>query len=124
MLHPRLWEISITFIFPDPNLTYSARFQPGVSVLLGMRLWVSSFSVNYSSLQVLGTFLLLLGIFAICDSQNSEPKAGMKPLVIGLLIWAIGGSFGLNCGYAINPARDFGPRIFTAIAGWGKDVFV
>ena len=74
--------------------------------------------------QVVGTFLLLLGVFAICDSNNSEPQAGLKPVAIGLLLWTIGSSFGFNCGYAINPARDLSPRIFTAIAGWGKDVFV
>ncbi len=65
-----------------------------------------------------------MGIFAVCDSSNSEPKVGVKPLIIGLLVWAIGLSFGFNCGYAINPARDFAPRAFTAMAGWGKDVFV
>ena len=74
--------------------------------------------------QVFGTFLLVLGIFAICDARNCEVKAGLKQLMIGFLLWAIGLSFGFNCGYAINPARDFGPRVFTAMAGWGGDVFV
>lgn len=92
------------------------------------RIW-ATYPAPYLSLangfldQVIGTFLLLLGIWAICDSQNSEPKAGMKPMLIGLLLWGIGGAFGYNCGYAINPARDFGPRAFTAMAGWGRDVF-
>ncbi len=75
-------------------------------------------------LQVVGTFLLLLGIFAICDSSNSEPQGGMKPLLIGFLLWGVGGSFMFNSGYAVNPARDFAPRAFTAMAGWGADVFV
>ncbi len=75
-------------------------------------------------LQVVGTFLLVLGIFAICDSSNSEPQGGMKPLLIGFLLWGVGGSFMWNSGYAVNPARDFAPRVFTAIAGWGADVFV
>jgi glycerol uptake facilitator-like aquaporin len=66
---------------------------------------------------------LVLGIFAICDSLNSEVKAGLKPLMIGFLLWGIGGSFGFNAGYAVNPARDFAPRLFTAMAGWGTDVF-
>jgi glycerol uptake facilitator-like aquaporin len=35
----------------------------------------------------------------------------------------IGMAFGLNAGYAINPARDLGPRLFTAVAGWGFEVF-
>ena len=71
-----------------------------------------------------GTFLLLIGIFAVTDSKNSEVKAGLKPFLIGTILWAIGSSFGMNAGYAINPARDFGPRVFTAMAGWGKQVFV
>ncbi|KAL5474415.1 hypothetical protein EMCRGX_G026359 [Ephydatia muelleri] len=74
--------------------------------------------------QFFGTFLLLLGIFGITDVNNNEAKQGMKPVLVGLLITAIGLSYGLNCGYAINPARDFAPRLFTAIAGWGWDVFV
>ena len=60
----------------------------------------------------------------MCDSNNSEPKAALKPFLIGVILWAVGTSFGINCGYAVNPARDLGPRIFTAIAGWGSDVFV
>ncbi|KAE8955346.1 hypothetical protein PF005_g32427 [Phytophthora fragariae] len=39
------------------------------------------------------------------------------------MIMALGMAFGMNTGYAVNPARDLGPRIFTAIAGWGTKVF-
>ena len=66
----------------------------------------------------------MLGIWAICDSNNSDCKTGIKPIALGFLIWGIGGSFGFNCGYAINPARDFAPRLFTYAAGYGTDVFV
>lgn len=66
-----------------------------------------------------------MGIFSICDSNNSEPEqSGVKPIAIGLVLLVIGAAFGYNCGYAVNPARDFSPRVFTAIAGWGSDVFV
>ena len=68
--------------------------------------------------------MLILGIFAICDSQNSEPKVGLKPVLIGMVLFGVGIAFGFNAGYGVNPARDFGPRFFTFIAGWGKDVFV
>jgi MIP family channel proteins len=72
--------------------------------------------------QVVGTALLMLGIFAISDRRNAGPASGGPVLVAGLVA-LIGMSFGLNAGYAINPARDFGPRLFTALAGWGGEVF-
>ena len=45
-------------------------------------------------------------------------RANLAPLMIGLVVVAIGMSFGGMHGYAINPARDFGPRLFTAVAGF------
>ncbi|HEX7137641.1 MAG TPA: MIP family channel protein [Vicinamibacterales bacterium] len=73
--------------------------------------------------QVVGTALLVGVIFGITDSRNSPPPAGLAPVVVGLLVVLIGATFGFNSGYAINPARDFGPRLFTAVAGWGGEVF-
>jgi MIP family channel proteins len=73
--------------------------------------------------QVVGTALLLLVIFAIGDAKNLAPEPRSGPLVVGALVVLIGMSFGYNAGYAINPARDFGPRLFTSLAGWGADVF-
>jgi glycerol uptake facilitator protein len=67
--------------------------------------------------QVIGTALLLLLIFAISDERNMQP-GNLAPLLIGLVVVAIGMSFGGLHGYAINPARDFGPRLFTVIAGF------
>jgi glycerol uptake facilitator protein len=68
--------------------------------------------------QVVGTGLLLLLIFAITDEFNLPPGANMAPLMIGLVVVAIGMSFGGMHGYPINPARDFGPRLFTVVAGF------
>lgn len=68
--------------------------------------------------QWIGTALLLLLIFAITDEFNMPPGANLAPLMIGLVVVAIGMSFGGMHGYAINPARDFGPRLFTAVAGF------
>jgi glycerol uptake facilitator protein len=68
--------------------------------------------------QVIGTALLLLLILAITDEWNAPPGANLAPLMIGLVVVAIGMSFGGMNGYAINPARDFGPRLFTMVAGF------
>ena len=68
--------------------------------------------------QVIGTALLLLFIFAITDEFNMPPGANMAPLMTGLVVVAIGMSFGAMHGYPINPARDFGPRLFTVLAGF------
>jgi glycerol uptake facilitator protein len=69
--------------------------------------------------EFVGTALLLGLILAIIDGRNQPVQANLNPLIIGLLIVAIGASFGLNTGYAINPARDFGPRLWMTIAGGG-----
>jgi glycerol uptake facilitator protein len=70
--------------------------------------------------QVVGTAFLLAFVFALVDELNQPPKANLAPLVIGFVVVAIGLSFGANAGYAINPARDLGPRLFASLAGWGK----
>ena len=73
--------------------------------------------------QFVGTAILMLVVLAVTDARNAPPASGMAPLIIGLLVAVIGMSFGFNTGYAINPARDFAPRVFTALAGWGGEVF-
>lgn len=73
--------------------------------------------------QIVGTAMLVGCILAIVDQRNTAVQANMAPVVIGALVLLIGMTFGHNCGYAINPARDFGPRLFTAVAGWGSQVF-
>jgi glycerol uptake facilitator protein len=87
--------------------------------------------INSVLSEVIGTAMLLLGIYGIVDSKNLAPKANMVPLMIGLLVFSIGLSLGTPTGYAINPARDFGPRLFGSLlpggaadawgspAGWG-----
>ena len=68
--------------------------------------------------QTIGTALLLLMIFAITDQRNQPLADGLGPILVGLVVVAIGMSFGGMHGYAINPARDFGPRLFTVLAGF------
>src|ERR1700712_689410 len=73
--------------------------------------------------QVIGTALLIACIFAVIDEYNAPAKANMAPFIVGLIVVAIGISFGVNAGYAINPARDLGPRLFAWAQGWGKIAF-
>jgi MIP family channel proteins len=73
--------------------------------------------------QVVGTALLIMGIFALVDAKGAGLPRYLIPVTVGALVVAIGATFGMNSGYAINPARDFGPRLFTALAGWGGEVF-
>jgi MIP family channel proteins len=73
--------------------------------------------------QVVGTALLVGVIFALSDARNFAPPQRLAPVLVGLLVVLIGATFGYNAGYAINPARDLGPRLFTAVAGWGSGVF-
>ena len=68
--------------------------------------------------QVVGTALLLGLIFAVVDKLNALPGSNLAPFIIGLIVLAIGISFGGMNGYAINPARDFGPRLFSVLAGF------
>jgi MIP family channel proteins len=73
--------------------------------------------------QIVGTALLLLLIFAIGDQKNFAAEARFQPVLVGAAVVLIGMTFGFNAGYAINPARDLGPRVFTLVAGWGAEVF-
>src|SRR4051794_25078144 len=68
--------------------------------------------------QVIGTAILLFLILAITDATNSAPGANLTPFIIGLLIVGIGMAWGTDAGYAINPARDFGPRLASYITGF------
>ncbi|SFA88935.1 glycerol uptake facilitator protein [Lentibacillus halodurans] len=62
--------------------------------------------------EMIGTFVLLFGLMFIGANEFTE---GLNPLIVGLLIVAIGMSLGGTTGYAINPARDLGPRIAHAL---------
>ncbi|MDA3630690.1 aquaporin family protein [Saccharopolyspora sp. WRP15-2] len=70
--------------------------------------------------QIVGTAILVLLIFALIDTRNTAPTANMGPFMIGMAVTVIGMTFGPNAGYAINPARDLGPRLWTFLSGWGE----
>ncbi|GAA3956634.1 MIP/aquaporin family protein [Actinomadura viridis] len=69
--------------------------------------------------QIIGTAILLFLVLAITDARNDGPAANLAPLMIGLVVVAIGMAWGTNAGYAINPARDFGPRLASFLTGYG-----
>jgi glycerol uptake facilitator protein len=71
--------------------------------------------------EIIGTFVLMFGVLAIA-ANTSAAQSGLVPLLVGFLVWSIGLSLGAPTGYAINPARDLGPRLAHAllpIAGKG-----
>ena len=103
----------------DGNLAGPADGGAGVFVT------VPTFDViwrNFYS-EFLATAVLLLGVRALTDRRNASPGGNLEPLALGALVWAIGLSMGGLTGYAINPARDLGPRLATAVLGWGSSVF-
>ncbi|AYN93984.1 MULTISPECIES: MIP/aquaporin family protein [Pseudomonas] len=65
------------------------------------------------------TAILLAVIMALTDDGNGLPRGPLAPLLIGLLVAVIGGSMGPLTGFAMNPARDLGPKLMTFLAGWG-----
>ncbi|MEV6346245.1 MIP/aquaporin family protein [Actinoplanes sp. NPDC051851] len=68
--------------------------------------------------QIIGTAILLFVILALTDVANNAPAANLGPVVVGLLIVGIGMAWGTDAGYAINPARDFGPRLASFLTGY------
>jgi len=69
--------------------------------------------------EIIGTAVLVLGVLAILTPKNLNPdygwNVGLGPALVGIIVWAIGLSLGGPTGYAINPARDLGPRIAHAV---------
>lgn len=105
------WNYLPAFYKADPKLEHTAKIFTTFPAFPG-----SMFAGLLD--QVIGTALLLLLVFAIVDERNQPPKANLAPVLIGAIVIAIGISFGGLHGYAINPARDFGPRLFTVLAGF------
>lgn len=104
------WEYRPAFWKADPSLAHTAQIFTTFPAFPQLPL-AGLFD------QVIGTALLLLMIFALIDERN-QPPGNLTPILIGLVVVAVGMSFGGLHGYAINPARDFGPRLFTVLAGF------
>ncbi|RWR03224.1 glycerol uptake facilitator GlpF [[Pantoea] beijingensis] len=73
--------------------------------------------------EIVITAVLMALIMALTDDGNGIPRGPLAPLLIGLLIAVIGASMGPLTGFALNPARDFGPKLFAWLAGWGDVAF-
>lgn len=74
--------------------------------------------------EIILTALLIFGIFAITEQFNEQaPGANLGALMIGFLVAAIGASMGYLEAWALNPARDLGPRLFCFFTGWGAAAF-
>jgi glycerol uptake facilitator protein len=70
--------------------------------------------------QIIGTAVLVLLVLAIIDTRNTSPQSNLAPFIIGLVVVGIGMTLGANAGYAINPARDLGPRLAAWVCGWAS----
>jgi aquaporin-9 len=73
--------------------------------------------------QLVGTAILAMMVMAFTDKRNMGVPKWQVPILAGCTVGAVSLAFGWNCGFAINPARDFGPRLFTVVFGWGGAVF-
>jgi len=104
------WNYRLAFLKTDPQLDHTA------GVFTTFPAFPATLSAGLLD-QIIGTALLLLMIFAITDERNQPPGA-LVPLMVGLVVVVVGMSYGGMHGYAINPARDFGPRLFTVVAGF------
>jgi len=105
------WNYRPQFLVVDPHLDHTA----GVFTTFPAFPQIPSAGLLD---QTIGTAILLFLIFAIIDDRNQPPQANLTPILIGAIVVGIGMSFGGMHGYAINPARDFGPRLFTVVAGF------
>jgi len=111
------WNYTETLAAVDPGHTFKTQFV--FSTLPGNgALPVGELGALRD--QIIGTAILLFLILAVTDTKNSAPVAWMAPFVIGLIVVAIGMAWGTDAGYAINPARDFGPRLASFLTGYGS----
>ncbi|XP_050987568.1 aquaporin-10a [Labeo rohita] len=118
----------VFLIYHDAIMDYSG----GVLTVVGPNETASIFATYPSDMvsiqtsfldQVIGTAMLMLCILPLNDQRNAPAPKGLLPPVVATVVLGISVSMSANCGAAINPARDLGPRLFTLTAGWGTEVF-
>lgn len=106
------WTYADAIATVDPGTTYDT--QGIFSTLPGTGVSIGTAFLD----QVVGTAILVFLIFAITELRATPPAANLAPLIIGLVVVGIGMAWGSNAGYAINPARDFGPRLASFVTGY------
>lgn len=73
--------------------------------------------------EFVGTMMLTIAVLALGDDQNAPPGAGMNSFIIGLIICCLSMAFANQTGAALNPSRDFGPRLALLALGYGAGLF-
>ncbi|KDQ17737.1 hypothetical protein BOTBODRAFT_172164 [Botryobasidium botryosum FD-172 SS1] len=99
------------------------RTVPGTAALFGT--YASPYMTNVSCFfeEFMVTAILLITIFAVTDKRNGPPPNGLIPLVLFITLLGISAAFGMQTSFALNPARDFGPRLLTYMVGYGREVW-
>ncbi|KAJ9500021.1 Protein kinase domain-containing protein ppk32 [Exophiala xenobiotica] len=82
--------------------------------------WVDTSTAFLTELT--GTAILVISVLALGDNSNAPPGAGMNAFIVGLLVTVLGMAFGYNTGLAMNPVRDFGPRVAMWVLGYSPKI--
>ena len=121
------WALAVTFAVYCVGSISGAHLNPAVTIAVASIGPAVRRPASNLITEIIGTFMLVLGVLAILTPANLVPDSGFDvgfgPFLVGIIVWAIGLSLGGPTGYAINPARDLGPRIAHAllpIAGKGS----
>ncbi|KAF5339654.1 hypothetical protein D9758_015590 [Tetrapyrgos nigripes] len=87
--------------------------------------FAAGYETNVSAFfsEFLATAILLVVILAVTDKRNTPPPYGLLPLVIFILTLGIAAALGMNTGFAINPARDLGPRMLMGMVGYDNEIW-
>jgi aquaglyceroporin related protein len=100
----------------------------GIRTVPGTASFFSTYALSYMTsvscffCEFTATAILLMMLLAVTDKNNGPPPPGLVPLVLFITLLGIGATLGMETGFAVNPARDFGPRLFTAMI-YGREVF-
>jgi glycerol uptake facilitator protein len=108
--------LGATLVFASYYLHFKETEDPGLKLAVFSTGPAIRNTIANLTTEIIGTFVLVFGVLAFIDPGNKANAAsGINGLLIGLLVLAIGLSLGGPTGYAINPARDLGPRIMHAV---------